>query len=77
MYSCAASPEPTTTPAPEDIETAADQTIAACGGDAPEAVKALIVANSFLEVQITELRAAVDGIFARAIRTGDRKDWFD
>jgi hypothetical protein len=31
------------------IEAAADQAIAACGGDAREAVKALIVANYFLE----------------------------
>jgi hypothetical protein len=58
-----ASPEPTT---PEDIETSADQATAACGGDAREAVKALIVANSFLVAQITEPRAgSVDGIFTR------------
>ena len=29
------------------MDTAADQAIAACGGDAREAVKALIVANAF------------------------------
>jgi hypothetical protein len=50
---------------PEDIETAADQAIAACGGIAREAVKALIVANSFLEVQIAELRAAVSMGYSR------------
>jgi hypothetical protein len=32
----------------EQLEAAADQAIAACGGDAREAVKALIVANEFL-----------------------------
>jgi hypothetical protein len=31
----------------DDLEIAADQAIAACGGDARETVKALIVANGF------------------------------
>lgn len=31
------------------LEAAADQAIAACGGDAREAVKALLIANEFLE----------------------------
>jgi hypothetical protein len=34
------------------LEAAADQAIAACGGDAREAVKALIVANQFLETEL-------------------------
>jgi hypothetical protein len=38
----------------ERLEAAADQAIAACGGDAREAVKALLVANEFLESQISE-----------------------
>ena len=38
----------------ERIEIVADQAIAACGGDAREAVKALLVANEFLEKQISE-----------------------
>jgi hypothetical protein len=42
----------TSTPEPQSeadqLEAAADQAIAACGGDAREAVKALIVANQFL-----------------------------
>jgi hypothetical protein len=41
------------------LEAAADQAIAACGGDAREAVKALIVANHFLETDMARLRAAV------------------
>jgi hypothetical protein len=53
------------TPAPEDIEAAADQAITACDGDAREAVKALIVANSFLEMQTIELRAAVSTGYSR------------
>ena len=39
-----------------DLEAAADEAIAACGGDARETVKALIVANDFLEAQFHELR---------------------
>lgn len=31
------------------LDAAADQAIAACGGDAREAVKALLIANEFLE----------------------------
>jgi hypothetical protein len=38
----------------EPLEAAADQAIAACGGDAREAVKALLVANEFLEREIEE-----------------------
>lgn len=36
------------------LEAAADQAIAACGGDAREAVKALLIANEFLEREIEE-----------------------
>jgi hypothetical protein len=49
----------------DGIEAAADQAIAACGGDAWETVKALIVANSFLEAQVAELRAAVSIGYSR------------
>jgi hypothetical protein len=55
------------TPVPDDdgLEAAADQAIAACGGDARETVKALIVANAFLEAQVAELRAAVSTGYSR------------
>ncbi|MGY8635815.1 hypothetical protein RAD15_25420 [Bradyrhizobium sp. 14AA] len=36
------------------LEYAADQAIAACGGDAREAVKALLIANEFLEREMEE-----------------------
>jgi hypothetical protein len=48
------------TPAPNllsdaaTLEAAADQAIAACGSDAREAVKALLIANEFLEAQISQ-----------------------
>jgi hypothetical protein len=38
----------------EQLDAAADQAIAGCGGDAREAVKALLVANEFLEREIDE-----------------------
>jgi hypothetical protein len=41
------------------LDAAADQAIAARGDDAKEAVKALLVANEFLEVELAELRAKV------------------
>lgn len=48
-------PEPENHAPPSDAErldAAADQAIAACGGDAREDVKALIVANEFLEREL-------------------------
>jgi hypothetical protein len=59
-----AAPEPFA-PTVGDLEAAADQAIAACGGDARETVKAPIVANSFLEEQIGKLQAAVSAGYAR------------
>jgi hypothetical protein len=66
-------------PASDDLETAADQAIAACSGDAREAVKALIVANSFLEAQVEKLQASASTGYARGRldRLKDRKDWYD
>jgi hypothetical protein len=34
------------------LNAAADQAIAACGGDARDAVKALLIANEFLEAEL-------------------------
>ena len=42
-----------------DLDAGADQAIAACGGDPRKAVKALLVANGFLEAQFEELRSKV------------------
>ncbi|MBH5371465.1 hypothetical protein HZZ16_25730 [Bradyrhizobium sp. CNPSo 4016] len=69
------------TPAPDQspdlnrIEAAADQAIEACGGDAREAVKALIVANEFLERRLEEL--ASPGYARGRVLPRDRKDWYD
>jgi hypothetical protein len=63
---------------------AANQAIEACDDDAREAVKALIVANQFLETDLEKLQAAVSMGYARgklfeAAKTlpRDRKDWYD
>ena len=62
-----------------DLDVAADQAIAACGGDAREAVKALLVANDFLEIQLDELRRKVSTGYARGrlSRARERKDEAD
>ena len=65
-----ADPETEPTSEPDRLETATDQAIAACGGDARDAVKALIVANEFLEAQVEELRADVLKGYARGYYHG-------
>jgi hypothetical protein len=53
---------------------------AACGGDARQAVAALIVASEFLEAQVRDLQAAVSNGYARGKFEPvprDRKDWYD
>jgi stage V sporulation protein SpoVS len=47
------------------LEAAADQAIAACGGNMREAIKALIVANDFLETEVAELMRAVSQAYVR------------
>ena len=67
-------------PEPDRLEAVTDQAIAACGGDARQAVKALIVANEFLEAQLREPQAAVSLGYARGKFEPvprDRKDWHD
>jgi hypothetical protein len=46
----------------ERLEAATDEAIAACGGDA---VKALIVANEYLELEVCDLMRAVSHAFVR------------
>jgi hypothetical protein len=47
------------------LETAADQAIAACGGEVRDALKALIVANEYLESEVCDLMQAVSHAYAR------------
>ena len=47
------------------LEAAVDDAIAACGGDTRAAVRALIVANNFLESEMAELKKAVSHAYTR------------
>jgi hypothetical protein len=47
------------------LEVAADQAIAVCGGDVRTALKAMIVANEFLESEVSELMKAVSRAYVR------------
>jgi hypothetical protein len=75
----AAAPTPQSQPEPLDL--AVDQAIAACGGDIRAALKAMIVANGYLETEVKRLQAAVSSGYARGKYLEqvprDRKDWYD
>ena len=47
------------------LEVAVDQAIAACDGDMRSTVRALIVANDYLESEVTELMKAVSHAYVR------------
>lgn len=50
---------------PDGLEAAVDQAISACGGDLRSTIRALIVANEYLEQEVTELMKAVSRAYAR------------
>jgi hypothetical protein len=47
------------------LEAAVEQAIAACGGDLRATIRAQIVANNYLENEVTELMKAVSHAYAR------------
>jgi hypothetical protein len=47
------------------LESAVEQAIAACGGDLRATIRALIVANDYLENEVAELMKAVSHAYAR------------
>lgn len=49
----------------DGLEAAVDQAIAACGGDMRSTIRALIVANEFLETEVSELMKAVSQAYVR------------
>jgi hypothetical protein len=51
--------------AEDDLEAAVNQAIAACDGDLRATIRALIVANDFLESEVSELMKAVSRAYAR------------
>ena len=48
-----------------ELEAAVDETIAACDGDLRATIRALIIANNFLESEVSELMKAVSHAYAR------------
>jgi hypothetical protein len=48
-----------------ELESAVDQAIAACEGDLRATIRALIVANNFLESEVGELMKAVSHAYTR------------
>jgi hypothetical protein len=51
--------------AEDDLDAAIDQAIATCDGDLRATIGALIVANDFLESEVSELMKAVSHAYAR------------
>src|SRR6202035_2120208 len=49
----------------DGLEAAVDEAIAACGGDMRSPIRALIVANNYLESEVTELMKAVSHAYVR------------
>ena len=65
-------PDPDFDPGPDfkaapdtELENAVDQAIIACGGDLRATVRALIVANNYLEGEVAELMKAVSRAYVR------------
>ena len=49
----------------DELESAVDQAISACGGEMRATIRVLIVANEYLETEVTELMKAVSHAYAR------------
>ena len=49
----------------DELETAIDQAIATCSGDIRATIRALIVANNYLESEVKELMKAVSHAYVR------------
>jgi hypothetical protein len=59
--------EPNSQPENDRLEAAADEAIAACGGDMRSAIRALILANEYLEY---ELQTKVSQGYMRGVKHG-------
>jgi hypothetical protein len=49
----------------DELEAAVDQAISACGGDMRATIRALLVANEYLETEVGELMKAVSRAYVR------------
>ena len=58
-------PSPANAKEDNGLEAAVDQAIAACGGDMRSTIRALIVANEYLEAGAGELMKAVSHAYTR------------
>ena len=61
----AMSSDPQPTSEDNELEAAVEQAIAACGGDMRATIRALIVANDYLETEVGELMKAVSRAYVR------------
>ena len=75
--------EPKAEEEPDSLEVAADEAIAVCEGDVRAALKAALVANSFLESELDRLAHAVSVGFMRGkcgpgrVASHKLEDWRD
>jgi len=58
-------PEPNPQSENDRLDAAADEAIAACGGDMRSTIRALILANEYLEYEVAALFVAVSKGYAR------------
>jgi hypothetical protein len=49
----------------DELESAVNQAISACGGDMRATIRALILANDYLETEVGELMKAVSRAYVR------------
>lgn len=56
------------TPGDDDLERDIDLAIEACGGDARAAVRALLIANAFLESELSKAQARASAGYVRMRR---------
>jgi hypothetical protein len=66
-------PEPSLQSETDRLDAAADEAISACGGDMRSTIRALILANEYLEYEVGELFVAVSKGYARG-RLPKRED---
>ena len=67
-------PEPASFPFSPSYEQACDRLIAMCNGDPRSTIKALILANEYLETELSELRRKAVNLGAAARRSRERGD---
>lgn len=51
--------------APDQLDAAVNEAVAACGGDLRATIRSLLIANSFLEEEEERLKASISNGFAR------------